>query len=500
VTFVAKAITPPFHPTIYVRGYAMTPGEIAATVAEPYMGFNLGSTKVRQTWDGKVSRHIFESPLVRLMKEYDYRDIYANGTEIVGRIPSRSLVIYRYYEIADTDLGTGKALSIKEAAKGLRELIHSIREQVCGDEKPSRESFRVHLVAHSMGGLVCRCLLQNDDIRTAEDRRMVGRVFTYATPHNGIETLGFNVPSVLELWDINNFNRKEMAKYLGLPPKSDRVDSLAGKFDPDRFFCFVGTNHRDYEVALGIARRLANEMSDGLVRIENATVQGSPRSFAFRSHSGPYGVVNSEEGYQNLVRFLFGDVRVDGILDVHQLPLPPTVQKAHDKGTKIRASYYLEATVAPRGAFTFRLSERRRDTFCAMLRKFDELVPSKNSKDKPHSPVLFSAFLDSSRITSGNSIVFSVDLAVSTTGYEIDDVLFLKKHIEGEYLYRNTLAVKATRNRDQWSIRYALTDKEWSEEAGTLAVQTDEGFVIPITSEKGFRADLRLRVSKQTAD
>jgi len=89
---------------------------------------------------------------------------------------------------------------------------------------------------------------------------------------------------------------------------------------------------------------------------------------------------------------------------------------------------------------------------------------------------------------------------VSTTGYEIDDVLFLKKHIEGEYLYRNTLAVKATRNRDQWSIRYALTDKEWSEEAGTLAVQTDEGFVIPITSEKGFRADLRLRVSKQTAD
>ncbi len=496
-----RGITPPFHPIIYVRGYAMTPGEIAATVAEPYMGFNLGSTKVRQTWDRKVSRHIFESPLIRLMKEYDYRDTYSNGTEIAGRIPSRSLIIYRYYEVADTDLGTGKALSIKEAAKGLKELIHSIRDQVCGDDKQAGRAFRVHLVAHSMGGLVCRCFLQNDEVSTLEDRNMIGRVFTYATPHNGIETLGINVPSVLELWDINNFSRKEMAKYLGLPAKSDRVDSLGGKFDPDRFFCFVGTNHRDYEVALGLARRLAGEMSDGLVRVENATVQGSPRAFAFRSHSGPYGVVNSEEGYQNLVRFLFGDVRVDGILDVHALPLPPTVQKAHDKGTKVHASYYFEATVAPRGAFTFRLSERRRDTFCAVLRTYDELLPPKNIRgERPNPPVLFSAFLDSSRITTGNSIVFSVDLSVSTTGYEIDDVLFLKKHVDGEYLYRNTLAIKATLNGDQWSIRYTLTDISWSEETGSLAEQADEGFIIPIASDKGFRATLRLKVRKQAYD
>lgn len=44
-------------------------------------------------------------------------------------------------------------------------------------------------------------------------------------------------------------------------------------------------------------------MSDGLVKIENAVVQGAPRAFAYRSHSGHHGVVNSEEGYQNLGAF-----------------------------------------------------------------------------------------------------------------------------------------------------------------------------------------------------
>jgi hypothetical protein len=31
-------------PIIYVRGYAMTEGEIEATTADPFCGFNLGST------------------------------------------------------------------------------------------------------------------------------------------------------------------------------------------------------------------------------------------------------------------------------------------------------------------------------------------------------------------------------------------------------------------------------------------------------------------------
>jgi hypothetical protein len=34
-------LTAPYFPIIYVRGYAMTPSEVADTVSTPYLGFNL---------------------------------------------------------------------------------------------------------------------------------------------------------------------------------------------------------------------------------------------------------------------------------------------------------------------------------------------------------------------------------------------------------------------------------------------------------------------------
>lgn len=485
----------PYYPIIYVRGYAMTPGEIAATVSTPYMGFNLGATKARQAWDGRVIRHVFESPLVRLMKDYGYRDIFSDGLEIEGTIPTRSIIIYRYYDPADSDLGTGKVLSIPEAAAGLKTLIQGVRKQVCGGDQSLLEQFKVHLVAHSMGGLVVRSFLQNDDISTQADRDLVDKVFTYATPHNGIEMAGLNVPAFLGLWDMNNFNRKKIAEYLGMTGRRDRVDSLDGKFDPQRFFCFVGTNHRDYEVALGISKRLAGEMSDGLVQIENATISKAPRAFAYRSHSGPHGVVNSEEGYQNLVRFLFGDVRADGELTVECLPLPPSVQKAKDAGKSIRASYYFEATVAPRGAISYHLTERRCDTYSAVLRGYDELLRIERAElEAPRFPVLFSVFLDRDKITQGRTLVFSVELAVSTTGYTIDGALWLQQHVEGEYLYRDTLTIRVTHGAEGFNVRYVSTDNKWSESTGTLAELMNGHYVIPLSTSKGFKGQLLLDV------
>ena len=69
----------PFYPLIYVRGYAGTQAAVEETVATPYMGFNLGSTKLRQAWKGNLVPHVFESPLVRLMKDFGYVDAYHDG-------------------------------------------------------------------------------------------------------------------------------------------------------------------------------------------------------------------------------------------------------------------------------------------------------------------------------------------------------------------------------------------------------------------------------------
>ncbi len=208
-----------------------------------------------------------------------------------------------------------------------------------------------------MGGLVCRAFLQNPAIGSAEARRAVDKVFTYATPHNGIDMrIVRNIPGWMTFGDVNNFNRERMAGYLALSTADDV--SVVRNFPPERIFNLVGTNARDYTVAGGLSSWAAGEASDGLVRIENATTHGpgpdgrdvtSPRAFVHRSHSGHYGIVNSEEGYQNLTRFLFGALRVDGILDIDDISLPNELAKEKLAGKAIRASYQFEVAVSVRG-------------------------------------------------------------------------------------------------------------------------------------------------------
>jgi len=488
----------PFYPIIYVRGYAMTQGEIDETVATPYMGFNTGATKARQDWRGKVRRHIFESTLIRLMKDYDYRDTYGDGSELSENIPPKSIVIYRYYEPAGSELGGGEAPSIEEAAEGLSDLILKVRKQVCGDDAEALADFKIYLAAHSMGGLICRCFLQNSKVGSDEARALVDKVVTYATPHNGIEMAGMNVPKFIGIFDVDNFNHKRMREFLALPKTAKRVDTLNGKFDPQRLMCLVGTNNKDYTVAGGISKTLAGELSDGLVKITNATTQGSPRAFMYRTHGGHYGIVNSEEGYQNFTRFLFGDLRVDGEIEVENLPLPPSVQKAHDEGKKVRASYFFEATVVPRGAVSYKLTERRKETNSAILRSFDELLKVENvaGRSKPRSPFLFSVFLDTSKVPRRTrTVVFAAEIIVSSTDYEIDGFLVFDQHVEGEVLYRNNLVLRATLNDGTWTLRYNFADDRWSESRGSEVLSDDVGVYIPLRSPKGFEGKLRLQHS-----
>ena len=352
----------PYHPIIYVRGFAATQDEIEETVADPYMGFNIGSTKARMAWTGDVKRFFFESPLVRLMNDHGYADVFVDGEDLVAAeradcaIPYRSIIIYRYYDEASKDFGTGETPLIAHFAKGLDTLILRLRDKICADPKNAMrpEDFRVYLVAHSMGGLICRAFLLNLQIGSAQARAAVDKLFTYATPHNGIDMrIVRNVPGWLSFGDINNFNRTRMAEYLDLPTGDDV--SIVNNCPPARIFNLVGTNPRDYTVAGGLSAWGAGDASDGLVRIENATTHGagsdgtdvsSPRAYVHRSHSGHYGIVNSEEGYQNLTRFLFGALRVDGIFEIDDISLPAEVDKERLAGRKVRASYQFEVTVS----------------------------------------------------------------------------------------------------------------------------------------------------------
>lgn len=492
------------HPIIYVRGYAMTQTEIEDTVADPYMGFNIGSSKVRQLWDGHVKKYFFESPLVRLLKQFKYDDVFKEGSDRVSdaallsdpaeagkAVPYRSIVIYRYYEPSSEDLGTGQKPDMKRFATGLGKLILDLRDRIypngpntaiTKDEaaagKPPYDKFRVYLVAHSMGGLVCRAFLQNTTFGADEARALVDKVFTYATPHNGIEIglLG-NVPSWLSLYGMNTFNRDEISKLLSLTVAErdgENVD-IVTRFDASRIFNLVGTNPGDYKAAAGLSSTAVGESSDGLVRIKNATTRGrvngafvqSPQAFVNRSHSGFYGIVNSEEGYQNLIRFLYGDVRADGYLEIDELTLPPAVQAERAAGKKVRASYLFEVAVSIRGK-PWQLHRRTASENSAIFLKFDDLFTQWDEvrkvwiPDRSASPRLFNVFLDMSQSQTGNTLAFAADLCVRVPEYEVDGRLFFKNHFEGGYLFRDMVTLEATpaaTPKDQWKIEYQFASR-----------------------------------------
>ena len=492
---MAPTITAPHYPIIYVRGYAGSEGEVEDTVADPYMGFNLGSTKNRVAWKGDVIRHYFESPVVRLMKEFEYRDIYDAGDAMAPGQPihPRCIVIYRYYDIVSTALGQGEREPIELFASGLGKLITELKERVCDGDAAAAAAFKVYLVGHSMGGLVIRCFLQNEGLggnaeekaALAASRALVDKVFTYATPHNGIDAaIVGNVPAIFTANNVNNFNRKRIAEYLDLKHLAGQdaptdVRSLNGKFDPRRFFCLVGTNARDYAVAYGWSSRAVGPYSDGLVRTDNAYVNGpvpgggettAPRAYVHRSHSGHYGIVNSEDGYQNLTRFLFGNVRVEGTLEVAELTLPAAVQKLKDDGKQVRASYHFEAVLRVRGT-RWELSRRVANENSAIFRRYDELFPDKAAAPEGReksaaAPLLFTAFLRADKaakvVPGRRSLGFSLDLGVLVPDYEVDGRLWFDHHFEGGYLFRdkfNLEALPPSGDGGQWGLRYGLDSR-----------------------------------------
>ena len=518
----------PYHPIIYVRGFAATQAEIEDTVADPYMGFNIGSSKSRLAWTGRVKRFHFESPLVRLMGDHGYRDVFVNGDDLVTGdysdqpIPYRSIIVYRYYDEASKDFGDGQTPPIEHFARGLDKLILRLREKVCANvkNKVSPAEFRVHLVAHSMGGLVCRAFLQNQSLGSAEARAAVAKLFTYATPHNGIDMrIVRNVPGWLSFGDANNFNRDRMAKYLDVP-KGDDV-SIVTNFPAERIFNLIGTNSRDYAVLRGASAWAAGDASDGLVRIENATTHGydakgrkitSPRAFVHRSHSGHYGIVNSEEGYQNLSRFLFGKLRVDGILDIDDITFPIELQKYHHENKRVRASYQFETAVSIR-MYPWQATRREARENSAIFRTYDQLFPGEEgairAPDRRMSPHLFSVFLDPEKsCKKSKSVSLLCDINVLTPDYEVDGFLFLKRHYEGGVIYRRQILFEAFPDETApggWRIKYGYQESNPGK-AGVVAnsypldkenLSDGQAFEIPIVqkSHPGLHGTLRIEVT-----
>lgn len=324
-------------PIVYVRGYAGPSSQIDVTVDDPFYGFNEGATHVRVGGDGDPMFYQFEGPLLRLMTEHGYqflvrgdqRRFLESGTE---PLTPKSVWVHRYYDEVATTFAAPKkrnflegivdaitshvddnGFDIERAAAELYDLVIRVLERTGAP--------KVNLVAHSMGGLVARCMMQKvcetpvDGTPRRHARDIVAKLFTYGTPHGGIQLVLGAANWAMDAFGpagSDVFSPSKMYGYL-TPGKNfgDRAPAGDGWdpqrippeiFDADDVFCLIGTDPNDYT----LARVAVGPRSDGLVLIEHAYVRGAHRAYVYKSHSGRYGEVNSEEGYQNLSRFLFG--------------------------------------------------------------------------------------------------------------------------------------------------------------------------------------------------
>lgn len=169
-------------PIVYVRGFGGGQSGIDALVEDPFYGFNVGSTHVRVGARGEPRFYQFESPLLRLMLDHGYQ-LEVKGGQLAwlrsqpdGEVPEASIWIHRFYDDASSTYGkAAQDYRLERAAEDLFDFVELVRRKTSAP--------RVFLVAHSMGGLICRSMIQKViPEKGKEATEYVDRLFTYATP------------------------------------------------------------------------------------------------------------------------------------------------------------------------------------------------------------------------------------------------------------------------------------------------------------------------------
>jgi hypothetical protein len=227
-------------------------------------------------------------------------------------------------------------------------------------------------------------------------------------------------------------------------------------------------------------------------------------AYAYRSHSGYFGIVNSEESYQNLVRFLFGDLRADIWVDVEDIRLPEDIQEEANKGTEVNALYQFEILASPRGKRWY-LTRRVAEEDSVACRSHKQLMDSTDTKAR--HIYLSSVFLANRwRVRQDRpSLAYSVTLGVRVPDYEVDQKFWADKHYEGGYLFRDSVIVEITlpgEGNTDWRITYDWQSDNLGQTSKPLSPKALKSgkveLTIPFTSKTipGISGKLRFVVSR----
>lgn len=229
---------------------------------------------------------------------------------------------------------------------------------------------------------------------------------------------------------------------------------------------------------MGVSRAFAGDGGDGPVKVDGASVRRVDKQLNFtrtaataccyRAHCGTFGIVNSEEAYQNLACFLFGDIRVDIWLQVDEARLPEMLQAV----AREQLLYQFELMARPRGKRWFprrRVAEEDSPACRA------QQLSTKNATgcDRVY---LFSAFLanrskvvkiDSAKplATQDRTLAYAMDIAVRVPDYQVEKRFWPDQHFEGSPVFRDSLLISLEPPLDEGGDWRTLHSRE-SQRAG----------------------------------
>jgi len=183
--------------------------------------------------------------------------------------------------------------------------------------------------------------------------------------------------------------------------------------------------------------------------------------------------------------------------------------QAHDKGSEVRASYLLEVAVSVRGC-QWQMTRREVREHSAIFRSFDQLFPKAGAvrrRERAQSPQLFTVFLDPRKsVKASKSVSFAFDLKVLVPDYVVDGVLFMKRHYEGGFIYRELLIVEAFPDRSSvlgWRVKYGyqeINPGKPGSDAQLFQLPDGSGFTFEIPVAQKARPGLsgRLRIEARS--
>jgi pimeloyl-ACP methyl ester carboxylesterase len=506
-------IEKPYYPIVYVRGYAMTESEREDVYHDAYYGFSATSVEKRDAAPPKYFEvDIFEGQFIRLMKMkmYGYADAVNRGLHDFHDNPTRSIWISRFY---DRDYLGGTIRPIEDHAAELCDLIagpksrtpnapqDDVRSRLKApplncDFGPNDEEFKVILVAHSMGGLVCRCLIQKVmPERGLDPSGWIHRLVTIGSPHGGIElsrvpdSLQRVLSNSLNPFDAGMFHPTVMRKYLNLGEDEDPRSLGKSRFPIKRCFCIIGSDYHSYSAV----QYVTGGFSDGLVKQDRAyCAEGSPdpttRRFpeeqqayganVHRAHSGNRGIVNSYESYENLTRFLFGNIRASISLGNFSIASP--------RDPDARFFYDLEFLASIKGTGVY--LQRREQDPCENAMRFP-------AEGVPKSIDLYTGFLRSEGKSNPESQFVEFALILRVIEHRVEHRLLWDHEYPGRQIYNETLLIgvgDTNPNKPGDEVSYMwLSDREkWRE------VDPQDGvYAIKLRKAKSVSGEIRIEAA-----